>query len=164
MIRVKTSDAKGRGLYLVQGRLRKNTLIAYMKKGKLISKASWDLKRPGGRDIRLPPRVRIWGRMYPADIGIHVHTGGVWYDMDMKKARLANPHSTSDNIQISEALLNTPRWYRLNHGRNPNVVMRMAMIKGRRTIGWFTNKSLLVRKNTPIELVFNYGDVPSDWG
>ena len=103
--------------------------------------------------------MKLWGRLYPHDIGIHDRQGDVWYDREMRGAKLTSPKQKSNTLGGS-----VPLWYRLNHAKPPTVYMKLAVVDGRNTVAWFTKKGLRVRRGKPIELTFNYGVVPREWG
>ena len=51
----------------------------------------------------------------------------------------------------------TPTWYRLNHSRrSPNVEMRYTS----GLIAWYAKRDIKAN----VELLFNYGDTPPEWG
>lgn len=164
MLKVLNSPGKGKGLYLLEGKLDRNEVVVYMKSGKHIPAHVWKKKFKSFNS----DRIQIWGRKYPSDIGIH-YQDIVWYDTGMKNARLENPHSKSIDPRIRNALINAPLWYRLNHSFDPNLRMKIIEIDGVNTIGWLTKRHIRVRKDRitkkaiPIELTFNYGDVPLEW-
>lgn len=168
---VRTTPNCGKGLYLSNATLRKGQIVTRMRSPRVIRKSEWDNRRHPNRD---KDRIRLFGRWYPDDVGVHGCRGSrkvVIYDEAMRHTRLKYARKKPKPLTCGDETLmlyddtldgRVPLWYRLNHSESPNVSMQSTVAKdGQIEVQWVALHTIVANRYEPVELTFHYGVVPS---
>jgi len=145
-VRVRLVAGKGKGLFLVNGTIEQGDVVAKMINPASFPRAAWEKKLDGDGD-----RVKLWGKWLPADMGVE-DDKRVYYDRAMKRVRLKTPKDPG-------LAGRPPKWYRLNHGYDPNLEMKLK--DG--GIAWVAKRRLRAGPRRPVELTFSYKNPHPSW-